>query len=155
MTPWWITFPWAAVGASVALIGLAVTALKLAYTWGGTTRTVIDHDRRIIALETCSQGVPHCIQEHDRRLLELEKGAKGVPDAIEAEVSAQADAAESAEAFVRHHLAKAAREVRNLQMELIAIKARCATIHGPPSQVLELEGDDSDELLLEPAKGTP
>lgn len=128
---WWQSFPWAAVGAAVGVITLIIGALKLAVMTGANQQRTLEHERRITALEL---------------------KAEGVPDTVEAEVSVQTAAAESAEKLLRQNVARLSRRHGNLDRRLVAIEARCAQINGPPSQVISV--DDNDELLLEPPKET-
>ncbi len=127
----WSTFPWSAVGACVALAGLIIGALKLAVMWGAAKEKNDEQDRRIALLETISDGVP-----------------KDITD----QVSSRYVNLESVLGEVQKHLTKTITTLRKLEQRQIAMKARCDTIHGPPSAVTEwadAEASDTD-LTLDP-----
>jgi hypothetical protein len=128
--PWWSTFPWGAVGAVVALVGLVIGALKLAVLWGKAAQRDA---------------------EHERRIQQLEGKADGVPEAVDDGVSKRYAAVESEASALRRHLARAIAELRKHDQDIAHLTWRCEANHGPLSKVQSVR-EDSDELLLEPPK---
>jgi hypothetical protein len=53
----WATFPWASVGAVVAVLTLAVLGLRLAALWGALKQHQEDQDRRLALTEGQAEGV--------------------------------------------------------------------------------------------------
>jgi hypothetical protein len=129
---WWSTFPWSSVGAVVALIGLAIAALRLAVLWGAAKQHVEDHERRLNTLESKLDGVP---------------------DEVDHEVSARYVAVQSESTMLRQNLTQMYRKTMYLQRVVDYIKFRCERFHGPPSKVVAIDDvNGDDDLILEPPR---
>src|SRR5512146_842938 len=119
------TFPWAMVGACVAVIGLLIGALKLAVAWGKAQKATEEQDRRLKVLEDAS---------HD------------VPEEVKDKVKAHLEAAESGGRAMRKTLARVVLALRKLERRLTARESFCTAMHGEAVQPLGEEISDRIEL---------
>lgn len=137
-----MSFPWGAVGAFVGVVTLGIGALKLSKMMGVIEQRGCDHERRLGLLEADVRGVPE----------EISAEVTTKAEEAAAKLQERAKLAESAEALRCKHLANISKSVTRHDRQLVAIMARCETMHGPNSKVIAIDdtgfdGTDSDEEL--------
>jgi hypothetical protein len=125
-TSWWQSFPWAAVGAAVGLITLALGGLKLAMTWG---------------------AIKERVAEHGREIEKLRGKADGVPDAVDHEVTSKSKFLEGAVKALAHKLGQLYKATRALKRQHDQILKRCQDEHG---MLPEPQQDPIDDVLSAP-----